>query len=137
MKRIIAILFFALASLVTINNANAQDHTMRVTIPFNFIAGRTHFPAGIYRISSSDLIAVAIQNDRQAAFILRSAVAEEHPQSGKLVFYRYADQYILKKILSPGAHMYLELPASKSGKSAGSQEAKLQDDVEAQIVLNP
>src|SRR5215475_11491491 len=108
MKRIIAIVLFALASLVTIHDANAQDHKMRVTIPFNFIAGRTHFSAGTYTISSSDLIAVAIQSDKQCAFLLRSAEAEERPDSAKLVFYRSGDQYTLKKILSPGAHMYLE-----------------------------
>jgi hypothetical protein len=136
MKRIIAIVLFALASFVAIDNANAQDHRMRVTIPFNFIAGRAHFSAGTYTISSSDLIAVAIQNDKQHAFILKSAEAEEHPESGKLVFYRYGDQYVLRKILSPGAHLYLELPISKPVKSVRAQDAKVQSYEVAQIDLN-
>ena len=136
MKRIIAIALFVLAYFGTINNANAEDHRMRVTIPFNFTAGRTHFSAGTYTISSSDLIAVAIDSDKQHAFVLKSAEAEEHPESGKLVFYRYGDRYVLKKILSPGANMFVELPASKAVMPALSHEAKLQDGVETQIALN-
>jgi len=136
MKRIIAIALFAAAHFVTINNASAEAHRMRVTIPFNFIAGPTHFSAGTYTFSSSDLIALAIESDKQHAFILRSAESEEHPESGKLVFYRYGDQYVLKKILSPNAHLFVELPISKPVKSARSQEAKFQDGVETQIALN-
>jgi hypothetical protein len=128
MKRTIATALFALASLITVGTATAQDHRIRVKIPFNFIADGTALPAGTYTISSADHLTVLIQNGKQHVTMLSSAPGDDNQfGKGKLVFNTYADQYFLRKILCPNAHLNLELPASKAEKRAKlGERAQLQ-----------
>jgi hypothetical protein len=137
MKRIIAIAIFVLASLITIRSANAQDHKIRVIIPFNFNVDSTLLPAGTYTITSRDLITVLIQNGKQNVSLLRSAPVDDNKWGyNKLVFNKYGDQYFLSKILCSYANMNLELPVSKIAKTARPQEASLYGDVDTFLALN-
>lgn len=134
MKRTIAIVLFALTSLITVGTANAQDHRIRVKIPFNFIADGIPLPAGTYTISSADHLTVRIQNGKQHVTMLSSAPADDNQsETGKLVFNTYADQYFLRKILCPNAHLNLELPSSKAERRAKlEQTAKLEQRAQLQ-----
>jgi hypothetical protein len=86
MKRFAAIVLFGLASLGMVNRASAEDHEARVTIPFDFSFGRMLLPAGTYTITSPNQITVVLNNGKQSAAVLRSAVAEEdHSGVNKLV----------------------------------------------------
>lgn len=137
MKRIIAIIVFALAALVTVRGAIAQDHRIRVTIPFNFNVGGMSLPAGTYTISSEDLLSIQIQNGKQSITVLSSAPAEDNAsEHDKLVFNRYGNQYFLSKILSSYASMNLEMPVSKIEKRARLQEATPRGNIRAFLGIN-
>jgi hypothetical protein len=137
MKRIITIAIFVLASIVTVRSAIAQNHTVRVTIPFSFSADDKLLPAGTYTITSKDLHGVLIQNDKQSVNMLSSApIYEEKLQDDRLIFNKYGDQYFLRKILCSYAHMSLELPASKIEKRARLQEGNHQGSIRAFLALN-
>jgi hypothetical protein len=137
MKRIIAIIVFALATLVTVPGAIAQDHRIRVTVPFNFNVDGTPLPAGTYTITSEDLLSIHIQNGKQSITVLRSAPAEDNAsEHDKLVFNRYGNQYFLSKILCSYAFMNLEMPVSKIEKMARLQEANPRGNIHAFLALN-
>ncbi|QNI33751.1 hypothetical protein H7849_07475 [Alloacidobacterium dinghuense] len=136
MKRIVAIIFFALAVMVTVGTASAQQHKIRVTIPFDFNAGNTKLPAGTYTISSTDLIAVVIQNHEHTVTLLRTSPVEDNrSEFGKVVFDKSGDQYFLRKILASYAHLNLELPTSRSEKSTRLNHASLRADHQVFIAL--
>ena len=137
MKRIIAIVFLALASLSTVRSAIGQVHTVRATIPFDFRADGTLLPAGTYTITSQDLIAVLINNGKQNATILSKDPAnDDRSEYDKLIFNRYGDQYFLSKILCSYAHMNLEFPVSKIEKDARLRETNLQGKAQTLVALN-
>jgi len=135
MKRIIAIALFALATLGMVGTAAAQSHQVRANIPFDFIAGSEHMPAGTYTITSEDLLIVVIQNGEHQASLLRSAPADDIKVDGKIVFNKYGNQYFLSEILSSQAHMQLKLPVSKLERKARYQMADLRANDQTSVAL--
>lgn len=135
MKRITVIVLFALAALATVGTAGAQNHLVRANIPFDFLAGDAHLPAGTYTITSDDLVNIVIQNGQNAAFLLSEAPADDVKTDGKLVFNRHGDQYFLSEILSSDAHLNLKLPVSKLEKRVRFQNADLHADNQASVAL--
>lgn len=137
MKRIAAIVLFALASFGLVNHASAEDHEARVTIPFDFTFGRLLLPAGTYTITSPNQITVVLNNGKQSAAALRSAVAQEdHSGVDKLVFSKYGDQYFLRQILCSSSHLNLEFPASRAEKQAQLNRAGLSGKDRILLALN-
>ena len=135
MKRITVIALFALATLATVGTAAAQNHQVRANIPFDFVAGDAHLPAGSYSITSDDLDVIAIRNGQKYVSLLRVAPAEDVKTDGKLIFNRYGDQYFLSEILSSDANMKLILPVSKLEKRVRFQKADLHADNQASVAL--
>jgi len=137
MKRIAALVVFALATLGIVSSAKAQDQQIRVTIPFDFTFGRVLLPAGDYTINSPNQITVVIDNGKQNVAVLRSALADDD-QTGvdKLVFQKYGDQYFLRQILCSTVHLNLQFPASKLEKKAQLQQATLERNDRVFIALN-
>ena len=137
MKRFAAIVLFGLASLGMVNRASAEDHEARVTIPFDFSFGRMLLPAGTYTITSPNQITVVLNNGKQSAAVLRSAVAEEdHSGVNKLVFNKYGDQYFLRVILCSTSHLNLAFPPSKAEKQAQLKRAGLDGNNRILLALN-
>jgi hypothetical protein len=137
MKRIFAIVLFALASLVTVRGANAQDHRVRATIPFTFIAGGETMPAGVYTITSDDLPQVRIRKGTEGVTVLSNTpVYDAKSGYDKLVFNKYGDQYFLRKVLCPDAHMSLELPVSKTERLVQHQKPNAHEVEQALVALN-
>ena len=94
--------------LATVGTAAAQNHQVRATIPFDFVAGSAYWPAGTYTITSEDLVIVEIQNGKHDAKLLRNAPADEVKSDSELVFNGYGDQYFLSEILSSDANIKLD-----------------------------
>jgi hypothetical protein len=128
MKKIIATGLFALASLVAVQSASAQNYKVKASIPFNFVVGSNILPAGTYTFSSQDNLALHIQNDKKHATVLSTVPVDGVlSESIRLVFNTYGDQYFLSKILCPSSNLNLELPVSKLERKARLQEVQLAD----------
>jgi len=140
MKRMTAITFFALATLVAAGSAVAQGHAVQATVPFDFTVASAHVPAGTYTISSAnqrDSNLIMLRNETGKVTILAAAYADgKQPQSGKLVFDKWGDQYFLREVLCANADMNMELPASKAEKRIASQQAMLPHDSQVFVALN-
>ncbi len=137
MKRITAIALFILASMVSAGSASAQDNGVRATIPFDFTVGNKVLPSGTYTIKLEQANVVAIVNREKSVTVLSIGYADGHrPNTSKLVFNKYGDQYFLREILCASVDMNVELPTSKMEKRAGLQEARLESTPQVFIALN-
>jgi hypothetical protein len=139
MKRITAIAFCALASLVAAGSAVAQGHAVKATVPFDFAVGNSHLPAGTYTISTADdrsSTGLMIRSDSGKVTVLTTAYADgKQSNTGKLVFDKYGDQYFMREILCSNADLNLELPISKAEKKAQQQQASLQNTNKDQVYI--
>lgn len=75
---------------------------LRVDIPFAFVAGGVHLPAGQYSVyHPGDPYLVVIEKDdgraRAMAYVHPSAINPDE-SSTKLVFNKYGDQYFLSQV---------------------------------------
>jgi hypothetical protein len=140
MKRMTAIAFFALATLVTAGSAVAQEQAVKANVPFDFAVGNTTVPAGTYTISvdaARDSHLILLRNDTGKVTIMATAFADGRTsQTGKLVFDKRGDQYFLHEILCAAVDMNLELPVSKAEKSAQRLQASMPQNDQVYIALN-
>lgn len=114
MKRIITIIFGMLAGLVVLNGAAAQQHAVRVAIPFDFSASGTQLTAGTYTIATENgLTRITKDSTGQSAFVSAIPVIDNLVDESRLVFATYGDQRFLREILCPRLNMTLELLPSK------------------------
>src|SRR5580692_2058843 len=102
MNNRVAQLIVVSALLLTRGIAHAQIIGQIVAdIPFPFHAGAAKFPAGKYKIrvdDGSDLKTMEIQSadgKSSALFEVRSAQAQNNPQSTELIFNHYGNRYFL------------------------------------------
>jgi hypothetical protein len=122
MKRIIGAMFFALASLICVNDAPAQRSAVRVTIPFSFSAAGNQMAAGNYTIKAIGGTAyISRDGALQAVLVNAVSVASKTNENDKLVFTVYDGQHFLKKILCPSVNLSLEFSASKAEIRAQQQ----------------
>jgi hypothetical protein len=84
--------------------AHAQTTQLKVTVPFEFIAGDTVLPAGDYDVQSTGPWggkALSIHNVTSNAgtfFLSNSCQLAKTSDSNKLVFYRYGQKYFLAEV---------------------------------------
>ena len=86
-------------------------------IPFNFMVGKTLLPSGEYTVKPLAQAAIAIQSKdtRNCAIVLTMSVqTNKTPETGKLVFNRYGDQYFLSKVWHPANPTGRELFKSRA-----------------------
>ncbi len=137
MKRIIAaVALFAVASLVTVTGVSAQEHPMKVTVPFDFTVGNQLLPPGTYRITtsaSSHQVLIASRGRGISVLVLGSADDKSAGERAKVVFHKIGDQYFLNEIVSSAFNSSALLPPSKLETRAKMQNASLQSDVKTII----
>jgi len=109
---------FLLLTLVwAVPLANAQTASrLRAKIPFNFVVGSQHLPAGDYSVKPMSQVAVLVQSkdSRSSAVVLTTVVqAKKTQEIGKLVFNQYGNQYFLSQIWTPAADTGRELLKSR------------------------
>ncbi len=98
-----ALFAFILATPALLHAQMAIEQPMfRVDIPFAFVAGGVHLPAGQYHVYHfGDPYLVVIEKDdgraRAMAYVHPSAT-DPDLSSTKLVFNRYGDQYFLSQV---------------------------------------
>ncbi|MCX6631882.1 MAG: hypothetical protein NTW28_30100 [Candidatus Solibacter sp.] len=114
--------FFALgaAALFWVAPASAQVSTMRLDIPFTFVAGDQVFPAGQYFVSvDQDFRRCRFDNlsDSAIRMIRISPETDRRPmekaEQGTLRFTRYGGQHFLSNVWRPGQEQGNRVVASK------------------------
>jgi len=86
----------------------------KATVPFDFMVGQTHMPAGTYEISPLGSAAILIRDSKTAKNVLSLFNRNEPDRNDtpKLVFHRYGDKYFLSTV-SRGNGGAMQLPTSK------------------------
>jgi hypothetical protein len=104
-------LFIAFVFALTIHPGKAQAQivgNLEVNIPFQFHAGNTRFPAGLYRIhmlDDSDLSIMEISSadgSTSALFQVEDSRAASAPAHSQLIFNRYGNRYFLAQVHQQG-----------------------------------
>ena len=114
--------------------ANAQIiGDVEATIPFQFHAGNTKFPAGQYHIhvlDNTDLSVMEISSmddSISAVFQVRDAETESDPTKTELIFTKYGNRYFLAELFdegNPNGSRVLESQYEKRIGQATAQEAQ-------------
>jgi hypothetical protein len=84
--------------------AKAQTTQLKVTVPFEFIAGDTVLPAGYYDVQSigpwggKTLSIHSGTSNAGALFLSNSCQSAKASDRSTLVFYRYGQKYFLAKV---------------------------------------
>jgi hypothetical protein len=130
MKRITAVAFFTLASILGVGSAFAQVQTpeVRATVPFDFTVGNKQLPAGMYAITQTMDGTILIQNRKTRVIVMTLASQNGSPSAGCMLdFDKHAGQNFLHAVRCQSAAISINLPASKLEASAREEEAKLHD----------
>lgn len=131
-----------LATLATAPRALAQETVARVNIPFDFQYGSTHLKAGHYLVSMKSDQIMAVQGKRSAMELVRWETTSNNTptQTGKLVFRRYGDQYVLKQVWIAGEDEHIQCPKSNSERRLQeelAQNSTPATDVEIALLDSP
>jgi hypothetical protein len=108
----------ALLLLVSIPNIYAQT-TLRATVPFPFMVGKTEVPAGTYTIDTISPSAIAIRDRCTGKGVLSLVIPEQPGRSDgtpKLVFNKYGSRYFLSQVSRGLGGNVMQLPPSKLEK---------------------
>ena len=122
--RIVAILGMFLAFAVASVNAQAPSK-VEVNIPFEFSAGKTTLPAGIYSIRRMSGNNVTLRSkDGHSSVILNAPVTDTSSDPNaveRIVFEKYGDQYALSQIwltANTGREIWIDKKGAKSERIA-------------------
>jgi hypothetical protein len=81
--------------------------TLKVTVPFDFVAGNRTLSAGQYSVAQGSVSGSVIINSadhKGCAIVLANAIqSAAAPNQGKLVFHRYGNTYFLAEVWGAGA----------------------------------
>lgn len=114
-RSIISTMVLGLAALVAAPSMLAQETVARANVPFDFQYGSTHLKAGRYNINMIDNQILQLRGrDSAMGVVLWNDTGRGSSTTGKLVFHRYGDQYILRQVWLPNESNHIELPKSKT-----------------------
>ena len=119
MKNSLLALPMSLALLMSTAAVHAQATQLKVTVPFEFIAGDTVLPAGNYDVESTDPWggkALSIHNVTSNAgtiLLSNSCQARKTSDSSKLVFHRYGQRYFLAEVWTANTNIGRTMPLNQ------------------------
>ena len=95
-----------LGLVLTSTLAPVYGQSMKVEIPFDFVAAQATLPAGEYRVSRNQPaqgVVRLISSKGLAAICLASGIQSNRPSNtAKLVFNRYGSHYFLSQVWAQG-----------------------------------
>lgn len=96
----------------------AQSSSLRVTVPFDFVAGSSSFPAGEYLVqtgfSPNKVVVRSADAQKNAIMLSHGAQATTPPGQAELVFNVYDGRYFLSQVWTGDRSLGQELPASRA-----------------------
>ncbi|MFL6284879.1 MAG: hypothetical protein ACJ74Q_17185 [Pyrinomonadaceae bacterium] len=113
-----ALLGFALLTVMTASVYAQSGRRVSVQIPFDFVVSGKQLPAGDYsvrRVSKDSETALLIQSEdgRSVATVFTQA-SQREPLRAELRFRRQGESYFLSEVSIPGTAGVREIPRSKS-----------------------
>jgi hypothetical protein len=124
-----------LGLLLATASAYAQTGVVKAKVPFNFIVNKTQISAGQYLIHPLGTMnsgAMTLESsDRKVvmAFLPNACESSQPPQTTKVVFHRYGEQYFLAQIWSAGNERGHELPKTEQEREVAMSYPAAQDVV--------
>lgn len=116
--------------------AQNSSHTVRANIPFQFNVGDKTFPAGEYTVRqvnlNSDRAVLQIRRKDGSASIMvqMNSVNGRAPESAKLIFYLYSNEYFFAEAWVDGDANGLRAPKSRAERAAEAEAAGLKGRTE-------
>ena len=120
MKPIASILVIVFLAFVSPAAVQAQIHSMKVRVPFSFVAGDQAMPSGEYTVTVHINGSLLLRTgDLRRAAVLATFRNHFQPGCGSLVvFSKYGDRYFLRRAASPLAYeLNAIFPVSRLEKS--------------------
>ena len=133
MKQSRVVLYVALLAVTPVLMAQTKSGDVVADIPFSFVAGERHFPAGHYIVSPVNESILRIEGSgHQDGFV--GANLTQRPASDnrcKLVFHRYGDSYFLAQVWTTGNPRGRELPRSRAERELAAKAAAMENAIVA------
>jgi hypothetical protein len=119
--------------------APAQSHRipLRASIPFQFNVGNRTMPAGEYLVwavsddSSNVALKIQSQDGKASAMLLMRTVEGKVPESAKLLFNRYGNQYFFSQAWVDGDKTGLQTSKSRAERAAQRDLAAIKAPTES------
>jgi hypothetical protein len=117
MKNLRSVLF-ALAAILLVPVAQAQQNGVKADVPFDFVVGNRAYPAGEYTLraplNSSSVIRIENMNEVSATFAQSNVCSKGTPSpETKLVFHRMGVHYFLYQVWTAGSSIGREFPKGR------------------------
>jgi opacity protein-like surface antigen len=118
------------AALLMSAAAHAQSTQLKVTVPFEFIAGDAVLPAGDYDVQSVDtwggkaLSIHSMTSNAGTLLLSNSCQLAKTSDSNKLVFYRYGQKYFLAKVWTANTNIGREMPFNQRQRELAKNQQK-------------
>lgn len=135
MKRILAFVLVLISTFAVAGISSAQQHRVKVTVPFSFTVGDYTLPPGRYAIDSDAILndVLALTNwDKNTTALATGRANQSNVQSlNALIFHRYGNLYFLSQIRSEGASINVDFPVTKAENRARARltvAGRLADD---------
>jgi hypothetical protein len=117
--------------MLTAVSVCAQSRNKRaINIPFDFIVGQKTLPAGEYIVEPNhrDFDRVWLIQSRDgrtsALFTTKQVQTKETPEQAKLIFHKYAGQYFLSQVWTPGGNTGHELLMARTERELAKKAVK-------------
>ena len=99
---IVLLAFFVIVINISASPQTSKELLFKVNVPFDFVAGGAHLPAGrytVYHVSTKSMILIESVTGNGAAFMQVTVATSgpgEHPNT--LVFNQYGNRYFLSQV---------------------------------------
>lgn len=117
----------ALLTAMALPPVDAQsDVSLTANVPFEFVVGKTTFPAGQYQVKQAQNSVVSIRSldGSQKTFVVTDAASTVNTQErSKLIFNHYGNEYFLWQVWTKGTNAGREVPPSR-GEREGARTAQ-------------
>lgn len=119
-KQVLRIVVSAMALLAAVAAmAQAPSGKVLVNVPFEFVVGSQHMPAGRYLVTSAANGFLQIHDTEVAnnqTFLQANSIYSNTPKEAKLIFHRYGDTYFLAEVWNGNGAIGKEVVKSKAEK---------------------
>jgi hypothetical protein len=114
----------AVIALAYVSTANAQS--MRVSVPFGFLAGDQTFPAGDYKVALSQqnrrITLIQLEGTARCFLPVKAYSYASAPEQGTLIFNQYGNSYFLTRVNTAGVANAAELFTGRAEREVAKAE---------------
>ncbi len=134
MKWTAAVTFLASTMILGLASASAQTVT-KATIPFDFHAGSTPMPAGLYTLQSTQPgeLSLSKEDGSAHAYLLATTNTGSTAAPARLVFTKHGNQYFLRATRNDNGAESMTFRPSKLEKEIQVEQAGLSSETQTLV----